>query len=203
MSDERPRDKAAQGPEDDAALFRDAMRDVQPLKPSGQAHGQAADQQSQTRRGVRTRERLARAERTALLRESAQGAVTVEHSAGTDLYELQPADELAFRRGGLSERVLRRLRRGQYRIDAEIDLHGSTLAQALPRLQQFLREARSRNLTCVRIVHGKGLRSGQRGPVLKNAVNAQLRQTEGVLAFASARPPAGGTGATLVLLARA
>lgn len=199
MNDQRLTDKTPQPPEEDVALFRDAMRDVRPIKPSGQTSGQ----ERPPHRRVRSRERIARAERAALLRESAQGAATLEPSAGTDLYELQPGDELAFRRGGLSERVLRRLRRGQYHIDAELDLHGSTLAQALPRLQAFLREARSRGLICVRIIHGKGLRSGQRGPVLKNSVNAQLRHTEGVLAFASARPPAGGTGATLVLLARA
>ncbi|HEX4051716.1 MAG TPA: Smr/MutS family protein [Steroidobacteraceae bacterium] len=194
VTDERLADKHAGAPEDDAALFRDAMRDVRPIKPSGQA--------PQPQRRVRNRARIVRAERAAALRESAQRTATVEHSAGSDLYELQPGDELAFRRGGVSELVLRRLRRGQYRIDAELDLHGCTLAQALPRLQQFLREAHAGALTCVRIIHGKGLRSGQRGPVLKNAVNTQLRGAEGVLAFASARPPGGGTGATLVLLAR-
>ena len=69
-------------------------------------------------------------------------------------------------------------------------------------LSAFLGYAVSRELRCVRIIHGKGLRSGQRGPVLKNAVNAQLRRTDAVLAFASARPVDGGTGATLVLLSR-
>jgi DNA-nicking Smr family endonuclease len=153
---------------------------------------------------VASRARRAHAERAAVLRESAQRAAVpvAAGGTGTDLYELQPGDELAFRSSGVSELVLRRLRRGQYHIDDEIDLHGCTLAQALPQLQQFLADARSRGITCVRIIHGKGLRSGNRGPVLKNSVNAQLRRSEGVLAFASARPPAGGTGATLVLLAR-
>ncbi|HEY7930151.1 MAG TPA: Smr/MutS family protein [Steroidobacteraceae bacterium] len=184
-------DEAAQ---DEAALFREAMRDVRPLKPS--------DRVRQPRRRLTSRARIARAERAALLRESAQREAVAAGGAGTDLYELQPGDELAFRRNGVSELVLRRLRRGQYRIDDEIDLHGCTLAQALPQLQAFLADARSRRLLCVRIIHGKGLRSGNRGPVLKNSVNAQLRASEAVLAFASARPPAGGTGATLVLLAR-
>ncbi|HTT03987.1 MAG TPA: Smr/MutS family protein [Steroidobacteraceae bacterium] len=179
---------------DDAALFRDAMRDVRPLKPGGQA--------SPPRRRMASRARSARAERTAMLRESAQRATVAAVGTGTDLYELQPGDELAFRRNGVSELVLRRLRRGRYRIDGELDLHGCTLAQALPQLQAFLDDARSRGFMCVRIIHGKGLRSGNRGPVLKNWVNAQLRASEAVLAFASARPPAGGTGATLVLLAR-
>jgi DNA-nicking Smr family endonuclease len=172
--------------EDDAALFRAAMRDVRPLKSSGQAPA--------ARRKSRARARFARAERAAVLHESL---------GGTDLYELQPGDELLFRRHGVSELVLRRLRRGQYRIDAEIDLHGCTLAQAGPALQDFLRDSRLRALHCVRIIHGKGLRSGNRGPVLKNWVNALLRRADSVLAFASARPAAGGTGATLVLLARA
>jgi DNA-nicking Smr family endonuclease len=67
-------------------------------------------------------------------------------------------------------------------------------------LAQFLQYARSQRLACVRIIHGKGLRSGQRGPVLKQTVNTLLRRADPVLAFASARPAAGGTGATLVLL---
>lgn len=177
---------ADEDPEDDTTLFREAMRNVRPIKPSGQS--------PLPRRRVRARVRVAR--------EQPDSGEPVRHVQGTDLYELQAGDELAFRRGGISELVLRRLRRGQYRIDAQLDLHGLTLAQALPQLQAFLDEARARGLACVRIIHGKGLRSGNRGPVLKNSVNAQLRTTEAVLAFASARPAGGGTGATLVLLAR-
>lgn len=188
---------ADEDPEDDVTLFRQAMRDVRPLKPSGQTAPPSR------RSRTRARARLARAERAAVLRESLESAEPSAHGpTGTDLYELQPGDELLFRRSGVSELVLRRLRRGQFPVDAEIDLHGCTLAQALPQLQAFLREAQAARLHCLRIIHGKGLRSGNRGPVLKNSVNAQLRRTDAVLAFASARPPAGGTGATLVLLSR-
>ncbi|HEY5020231.1 MAG TPA: Smr/MutS family protein, partial [Steroidobacteraceae bacterium] len=98
--------------------------------------------------------------------------------------------------------VLRRLRRGSYRVEAELDLHGMTGAEGALQLAHFLQHARARGLQCVRIIHGKGLRSGQRGPVLKNTVNTLLRRADPVLAFASARPAAGGTGATLVLLQR-
>ncbi len=185
----------ADDPEDDAALFRKTMGDVRPLKPDGQV--------SPARRRARDRAHFERVERSAVLRESAQSATAVRATPGTDLYELQPGDALLFRRSGVPEVVLRRLRRGQYRIDAEIDLHGSTLAEALPALQAFLREARAHGLHCVRIIHGKGLRSGNRGPVLKNSVNAQLRRDAAVLAFASAHPLGGGTGATLVLFSRA
>jgi DNA-nicking Smr family endonuclease len=142
---------------------------------------------------ARARARFARAERAAVLRESL--------TAGTDLYEVQPGDELQFRRPGVPEQVLRSLRRGLYRVEAETDLHGLNASEAAVHLGVFLRDARSRRLRCVRIIHGKGLRSGNRGPVLKNTVNALLRRADAVLAFTSARPADGGTGATLVLLA--
>ncbi len=123
--------------------------------------------------------------------------------SGADLYDVQPGDELSFRRAGVPETVLRQLRRGLYRIESEIDLHGLTVAEAAAQLHAFLKDAHVRELRCVRVIHGKGLRSGTRGPVLKNTVNTLLRRADPVLAFASARPVAGGTGATLVLLARA
>jgi DNA-nicking Smr family endonuclease len=173
--------------EDDGALFRRAVRDVVPLKQSRRVHPAG--------RKLRARARFARAERAAVLQESL--------GTSADLYEVQPGDELLFRRTGVPETVLRRLRRGQYRVEAEIDLHGMNVSEAAERLGEFLRFARSRGQRCIRVIHGKGLRSGNRGPVLKNAVNALLRRSDPVLAFASARPVAGGTGATLVLLSRA
>ena len=68
--------------------------------------------------------------------------------------------------------MLRKLRRGQYRVEAELDLHGHTVAQAKQALREFLEGMVRAQARCVRIVHGKGLRSGHRGPVIKNAVNA-------------------------------
>jgi DNA-nicking Smr family endonuclease len=171
---------------EDRALFRRAMHDVVPLKRSQRV--------APVKRKVRGRAYFARAERAAVLRESL--------GIGEDLYEVQPGDELLFRRAGVPESVLRRLRRGQYRVEAEIDLHGMIVSEASARLGEFLREARAHGLHCVRVIHGKGLRSGTRGPVIKNTVNALLRRSNPVLAFASARPLAGGTGATLVLLSR-
>jgi DNA-nicking Smr family endonuclease len=171
---------------EDAELFRRAMQGVQPLKQPARV--------ATARGAAKVRARFARAARAAVMLESL--------GPGADLYDVQPGDELLFRRAGVSETVLRRLRRGQYRIDAEIDLHGLTVNDAAIQLGTFLRETRARQLRCIRVIHGKGLRSGTRGPVLKNTVNALLRRTDAVLAFASARPVAGGTGATLVLLAR-
>jgi DNA-nicking Smr family endonuclease len=172
--------------EDEGELFRRAMRDVQPLKRPLRV--------PPVRRSPRPRAKFARAERDAVLQESL--------GSGADLYDVQPGDELLFRRAGVPDTVLRRLRRGTYRIESEIDLHGLTVSQATAQLSAFLRAARAREWRCVRVIHGKGLRSGTRGPVLKNTVNALLRRSDPVLAFASARPVAGGTGATLVLLAR-
>jgi len=172
--------------QDEAALFRRAMQGVKPLK--------VRERVPPGRRTARARARFARAERAAVLRESL--------GPGTDLYEVQPGDELQFRRPGVPEHVLRSLRRGLYRVEAETDLHGLNASDATAHLGQFLRDARARALRCVRIIHGKGLRSGNRGPVLKNTVNALLRRADAVLAFASARPADGGTGATLVLLER-
>jgi DNA-nicking Smr family endonuclease len=179
--------KDDQQEDDERELFRHAMRGVQPLKRPLRV--------PPVRQNPRARAKFARAERAAVLRESLTG--------GADLYEVQPGDELLFRRAGVPETVLRRLRRGTYRVESEIDLHGLTVSQATAQLNDFMREARARQLRCVRVIHGKGLRSGTRGPVLKNTVNALLRRSDRVLAFASAQPVAGGTGATLVLLARA
>lgn len=113
---------------------------------------------------------------------------------------LESGEELSFRRPHVSLRVLRSLRRGSYAIQDELDLHGMTAAEARAGLRSFLATAQSRRFRCVRIVHGKGLRSGPAGPVLKISVNRWLRQWDAVLAFCSAPTRDGGTGAVYVLL---
>ena len=95
---------------------------------------------------------------------------------------------------------MRKLARGKFAVQAEIDLHGMTVAEAKPRLADFIDYSVKQNHMCVRIVHGKGLGSGNRGPVLKNAVSRWLRKWNAVLAFVSARQVDGGTGAVYVLL---
>ena len=115
---------------------------------------------------------------------------------------LETGDELQFRRAQVTARLLERLRRGEFAIEDQIDLHGLTARQAREALREFLATALARGLHCVRVVHGKGLRSGPAGPVLKHAVNVWLRRLEPVLAFASAPRRDGGTGAVYVLLAR-
>ncbi|HEX2673149.1 MAG TPA: Smr/MutS family protein, partial [Polyangiaceae bacterium] len=115
---------------------------------------------------------------------------------------LVPGGEpLSHRRPGVPEHVLRKLRRGEYGLDDELDLHGLNVAQAKHAMHDFLAEALARQARCVRIIHGKGLGSGSRGPVIKSAVDAVLRQTSAVAAYVSPGRAEGGTGAVLVLLA--
>ena len=116
--------------------------------------------------------------------------------------DLQPGDELRFSRAGISQRVFRKLRGGHYRIQDELDLHGLFADEARRAIGLFLDDARRGGALCVRIVHGKGLRSRHKGPVLKGLTDHWLRQRDDVLAFCSARPTDGGTGAVYVLLKR-
>jgi DNA-nicking Smr family endonuclease len=115
--------------------------------------------------------------------------------------EVASGEELVFHREGVQMSILRKLRRGQYRVQAEIDLHGLTVTEAKEALREFLAHCLNRHIRCVRIIHGKGLRSGHRGPVLKGAVSHVLRRIAPVLAYVSARQVDGGTGALYVLLA--
>jgi DNA-nicking Smr family endonuclease len=109
-------------------------------------------------------------------------------------------DHLSYRRQGVSEDILRKLRRGRYSVQAEIDLHGLTVPMAREELNSFLSQCRIERASCVRIIHGKGLRSGNNGPVLKAKVALWLKQANYVIAYASAKPADGGTGALYVLL---
>jgi DNA-nicking Smr family endonuclease len=95
---------------------------------------------------------------------------------------------------------LRRLKRGHFSIADEIDLHQMTTEVARAAIKSFLNECQRAGKLCVRIIHGKGLRSRAQGPVLKRLTDGLLRQRGDVLAFASAPPAEGGTGAVIVLL---
>jgi len=123
----------------------------------------------------------------------------------SDAYEpgdIESGEELLFARPGLQHSVLRKLRRGHYAVEAHLDLHGQTVAQAREQVARFLRDARGLGKRCVRIVHGKGKSSTGKLPVLKGKVNSWLRQRDEVLAFSSCPPTDGGTGAVYVLLRR-
>jgi DNA-nicking Smr family endonuclease len=119
---------------------------------------------------------------------------------GFNSTELQPGDHLNFCRPGVQHAVMRKLRRGHYRVTAELDLHGMNTDTARRALIEFIQQAKAAGARCVRVVHGKGRRSNNRGPVIKPLVGHILRRSGDVLAFCSARPVDGGTGAVYVLL---
>ncbi len=169
--------------EEDKALFREATRDVRPLR---------HDSPLPPRSKPPPRARFTRADRLAILDESLHTAVEDPSLGGGEV--------ASYARPGVQDAVLRKLRRGHYRIQAELDLHGLTAREAKAVLREFMAEALERGLTCVRIIHGKGLRSGPGGPVLKSTVSAVLQRSSRVLAFVSARAVDGGTGALYVLL---
>ena len=184
----RPDDEEAVGEatgDPESRLFREAVRDVRRL---------AAEETAEIRRRPpQPVARFSRADRHAVLRES------LSSDAGDP--ELAGGDELVYHRAGVQMSVLKKLRRGQYRVQAEVDLHGYTVAEAKQVLRDFLADALEHRLRCVRIIHGKGLRSGHRGPVLKGVVSSVLRRVGPVVAYVSARQVDGGTGAVYVLLA--
>ncbi|HEX7052483.1 MAG TPA: Smr/MutS family protein [Burkholderiales bacterium] len=113
---------------------------------------------------------------------------------------LDSGEELAFVREGLGRDVLRRLRRGHWVVQGELDLHGMNRGHALFHTDRFLKESVKRQRRCVRIVHGKGLGSRNREPVLKGLLRKWLVRRSEVLAFAQAPGAQGGSGAVLVLL---
>jgi DNA-nicking Smr family endonuclease len=128
----------------------------------------------------------------------------VLHEAISDEFDVESLldtdDALSFRRRGIGPEVVRKLRRGVWAIQAQLDLHGLRREQARVQLSAFLHEADRRGLRCVRVIHGKGNGSPGREPVLKGKVKSWLVQRNEVLAFAQARASDGGHGALLVLL---
>jgi len=117
--------------------------------------------------------------------------------------EVEAGEELLFQRSNLQHGLLRKLRRGQFSVGAELDLHGMTVVEARDALTHFLAACRRSDIRCVRMIHGKGYGSRHKLPVLKGKLNHWLQQRDEVLAFCSARPVDGGTGAVYVLLKKA
>jgi DNA-nicking Smr family endonuclease len=173
--------------EHERTLFARSVGAVAPL-PSAHARRGGADA---PRPAALPRQR--RLDEQAVLRESLSDEIDVETLLDTD-------ESLSYRRHDIGPDVVRRLRRGEWAIQAEVDLHGLRRDEARERLAAFLREAAQRGLRCVRVVHGKGHGSPGRAPVLKLKVRGWLVQTAAVLAFVQARAADGGHGALVVLL---
>ena len=172
--------------DDDPDLFRNAVSGAKPLRSS--------DRVEVPKSRPKPKARFTRADEEKALRESLEDDI--------DTMERGNAASMRFSRPSVGRRTMRKLSRGRFSVQAEIDLHGMTVAEAKPRLTDFIDNCVRQGLLCVRIVHGKGLGSGHRGPVLKNSVYHWLRKWNAVLAFASARQVDGGTGALYVLLER-
>jgi DNA-nicking Smr family endonuclease len=131
----------------------------------------------------------------AVMREAISDEFDVETLLDTD-------DALSFRRPGMGPDVVRKLRRGGWSIQRQLDLHGLRREDARETLAAFIREAHKAGMRCVRVVHGKGLGSPGKTPVLKGRVQSWLIQKQEVIAFVQARPAEGGAGALVVLLAQ-
>lgn len=179
-SDKREGTAASIG-DNDAALFRDAMRDVAPLAPTDKiilsaSHPPPIPLQFQPARPA------------------------VHDVLSDDVRPMEPGDEWVFLRPGVSRQTLRRLRRGYWKIEAQLDLHGLTREEARLALVAFMDASGESGKRCVRVIHGKGFGSQNREPVLKTRIGGWLSQREDVLAFCQARPAEGGSGAVLVLL---
>ena len=165
--------------------FRRATADVEPLAPPRRMplpRTAPAPLPEQKRRD----------ERAALV-ESLEGPLSIDDA-------IDSGEELVFVREGLSRQVLRQLRRGHWVVEDNLDLHGMNRMQAAESVAKFLRGCRQRGLRCVRIVHGKGLGSRNREPVLKGKLRKWLAVRDEVLAYCQAPAVDGGGGAVLVLL---
>jgi DNA-nicking Smr family endonuclease len=171
--------------EADTDLFRHAMKDVRRL---------ATDTLVVRKKPPAPSPVQSRRETDDVLDEMANGRFDHE--------ELEYGEEAIFQRPRVSRTVMRKLRRGQFAVQAELDLHGLVVADAKSNLAAFIHGCSDRGMVCVRVIHGKGHRSPGKMPVLKPKVVRWLSQWDNVLAFVSARPVDGGTGALYVLLRR-
>jgi DNA-nicking Smr family endonuclease len=163
--------------------FRDAMRDVSPIKATNRVEPYRPPRPP-----------------LAAKRHEDERAVIEELARLTLDDDAEIEEDASYLRPGLPRDILRKLRRTHWVIQDDLDLHGFTSEEAAMQTAVFLADARRRGLRCVRIVHGKGLRSPGREPVLKGKVRVWLLKRDEVLAYCEAPANQGGSGALLVLL---
>lgn len=170
---------------EEIALFRAAVADARPLKPHNRIHHHKPAPSPQARQHL--------ADEHQALQESLHGAIGLQD-------RLEGGDEPSYLRPGLANSVLRDLRRGRWVIQDEIDLHGQNRDEARLLLATFIAQALQEGVRCVRVVHGKGLRSPGKQAILRQLVRGWLMQKNEVLAYCQARPQDGGEGALIALL---
>lgn len=168
--------------EEDSALFREAIGNIKPIKQDKILH----DSKNTSPRVNSTQEEL----------ELHQTLYDSEFEENL----LERGDTLFFARPEINKQTIRKLRRGQFKVDEELDLHGMTVEMARTALENFLTDCKYNSWRCVSIIHGKGISSENKKPVIKNKVNNWLQQRDDVLAFCSATRADGGTGAIYLLL---
>jgi len=176
---------AALRAEREANLFRVEMADTTPLKPTGRIEPLRGTPSAVPVQRLRDEQ--------AVLVESLSDEIDIERWLDTD-------EALSWRRAGIGADVVRRLRRGDWVVGLQLDLHGLRTDEARTALAEFLGRAVRDEVRCVRIIHGKGLGSVGREPVLKRKVPRWLAQRAEVLAFCEARPNDGGSGVLIALL---
>ena len=168
---------------DDQQLFRNAVRGVTTLK--------------QTRAALRGRRPKPIPAQT---KKNERQVVKQLLNDDLKISDYETGDELLYCRPGLSRAIFRKLRKGDILPEAELDLHGKIVSEAKESVGVFLKQCYSSQRRCIRIIHGKGLRSPGGQPILKIKIDIWLRQRDEVLAYCSAQPRDGGTGAVYVLL---
>ena len=169
---------------EDSELFEAEMRDVVPSRPHNRVvHRPPAPKPVPTQR-----------------LEDERAVLTELSRLAFDLDDIEFEDDALFLRPGLPRDILRKLRRTHWVIQDHLDLHGLSGDEAVEETARFLADCKRRGLRCVRIVHGKGLRSRGREPVLKRRVRRALMRRSEVLAYVEPRQVHGGSGAVVVLL---
>lgn len=169
--------------DDDLQLFQEMIGDVTPL--------------AQNKIDPDSRPKKSRSKRSTPIQKTLSPFGERDYVTGVGAH-----DTLNYARDGVQQKILAQLKKGQYPFEAKIDLHGCTIEEAGIRLQAALNNATACHYRCILVVHGKGKSSFDNKPAIKSHVNLWLRDTGSVLAFHSALPKHGGTGAIYVLLKR-
>ncbi|GBG12623.1 DNA mismatch repair protein MutS [Novimethylophilus kurashikiensis] len=169
---------------DDLHLFREAVKDAKPLKHDRILHRPSPPKPIPMQ----------------LIRDEQQALKDSLSDDYMPAHELETGEELLYLRDGHSPDILRKLRRGHWVIQQQLDLHGMLVDEARAYTADFLNQCKKRGIRCVRIIHGKGLGSRNREPVLKNKLRSWLMQRDEVIAYCQARQVDGGAGAVVVLL---
>jgi len=170
--------------DDELELFREAVKGARPIKTARATH--------KTPKPKPIPKQFMRDERQALADSLSDNYVPA--------HEMESGEELLYLREGQSPAVLSKLRRGHWVVQAQIDLHGLISDEARLYVAEFIANCKKKGIRCVRIVHGKGLGSRNREPVLKHKLRSWLMQKDEVIAYAQAKPEDGGSGAVIVLL---